>query len=229
MDISSWPDLLIYIDDHLLVINKPSGLLSIPDGYDSSIPHIQRILEPDFGKLWMVHRLDKETSGIMILARNQAAHRSLSLQFENHEVDKTYHALVQGIPNWEETSIDAPLRSGVGRRNRTVVDQQSGKAAFTEFTVLRHFPDTSLIEAHPRTGRTHQIRVHLYHLGFPILNDQLYGEKITKKYEGISRLALHANSIEITHPNSNQTATYLAPYPEDLSKALKGLSQSIGY
>ena len=104
------PDgLLLYEDDHILIINKPSGLLTLPHGYDPTLPHLKSILEPTYGRLWIAHRLDRETSGIIALARSKAAHRHLNTQFQARKVDKIYHALVVGTPPWDEKRVEIPL------------------------------------------------------------------------------------------------------------------------
>jgi len=213
---------IIFEDSALLVIDKPTGLLSIPDGYDAAKPHLRGVLEPQYGRLWIVHRLDKDTSGVLVLARNAAAHRELNLQFFNHQIQKTYHALVIGIPEWDEKIVNAPLRANIGRRKRTVVDPKRGKTALTEIRVLERFRDHSFVEIHPKTGRTHQIRAHLYYLGYPILSDPLYGDGTQTAL--IHRLALHARSLTFQHPLTREPKTFPVPYPDDFATALQKLN-----
>jgi RluA family pseudouridine synthase len=212
---------IIYADSSLLIIAKPAGVLSIPDGYDHSVPYIGRILEPSFGRLWVVHRLDKDTSGVMVFARSAEAHAKLNAQFAEHQVSKTYHALIPGSPDWEEYVIEVPLRTNMGRRNRTAVDIAKGKHALTRFRVLESYPGHTLLEAHPETGRTHQIRAHLYDLGFAILSDPLYGFGDISPL--IDRLALHARSLSFWHPKTGQMRSFEAPYPQDFELALSQL------
>jgi tRNA pseudouridine32 synthase/23S rRNA pseudouridine746 synthase len=209
-------------DEALLVVNKPAGLLSIADGYDPLKPHLRTNLEPQYGRLWIVHRLDKDTSGVIILARTAAAHRTLNIQFSQNQVEKSYLAIVSGVPTWDEKIVDLPLRSGTGRRKRTRVDEQRGKAAITVYRLLARFPTHALVEARPKTGRTHQIRVHLYSLGYPVLSDPLYGEGIPSEH--IQRQALHAQSVSIQHPLAGRRVTYTAPIPGDMAAALEALS-----
>ena len=204
---------VLYTDDALLVVNKPAGLLTLPDGYDPAKPHLRGLLEPEFGPLWIVHRLDKDTSGVIIMARNADAHRELNNQFSSHTIEKIYHAVLFGLPPWDTITCDAPLRANVGRRKRTVIDHQQGKPAVTEFRVLERFQEHTLIEAKPQTGRTHQIRAHLYQLGFPVLADPLYGEAQT--VTGMDRLALHSQSLIIRHPETKDVIQFVAGYPED--------------
>jgi tRNA pseudouridine32 synthase / 23S rRNA pseudouridine746 synthase len=214
---------LVFADDHLLVINKPAGLLSLPDGYDPRLPSVRPLLEPAWGPLWVVHRLDKDTSGIFLLARSADAHRHLSQQFENHQVRKIYHALVLGVPAWDQIESRAPLRAGVGRRKRTVIDSRGGKPAQTFFRIQRRFASAALIQAEPRTGRTHQIRAHLYGLGYPVLSDPLYGDQTIST--AISRLALHAFCLELFHPANGERLSLEAVYPSDFTQALRILDQ----
>jgi tRNA pseudouridine32 synthase/23S rRNA pseudouridine746 synthase len=209
--------LLLYSDPSLLVINKPAGLLSLPDGYDKTLPHLRSILEPSFGRLWIVHRLDRETSGIIVLARSADAHRHLNTQFQEHQASKLYHALVLGHPPWENLTIDDPLRPDGDRRHRTVIDPMRGKSAVTELRVLRCFEGYSLLEAAPLTGRPHQIRAHLKHVGYPILADPLYGNPTHPCHMLLPRLGLHALSLTLIHPKTEETLKFEAPYPKDFA------------
>jgi len=214
---------ILFADEALLVVNKPAGLLSLPDGYDLGKPHLRRVLEPVYKRLWIVHRLDKDTTGVIILARNSQAHRNLNQQFSDQQVDKKYHAVVCGIPQWNEKTVEAPLRTNVGRRKRTVVDHHQGKPAITEFKVLARYQEYALVEAKPKTGRTHQIRVHLYYLEFPVLADPLYGKnQITTM---INRLALHAKSLTVKHPITGAKMQFKAQYPKDLDLSLMKIRQ----
>ncbi len=209
---------ILYADPSLLVVDKPAGMLSIPDGYDHGVPYLGRVLEPWYGRLWVVHRLDKETSGVMVFARNAEVHRKLNIQFSEHQISKTYHAIISGQPDWDEKVADIPLRSNVGRRNRTAVDIAKGKLSLTRFRVLERYPGHTLLEAKPETGRTHQIRAHLYDFGFTILSDPLYGFEEISLF--MSRLALHARSLTFWHPTTGEMVTYEAPYPQDFDLAL---------
>ncbi|MCJ7700998.1 MAG: RluA family pseudouridine synthase [Anaerolineales bacterium] len=214
---------IIFYDQALLVVNKPAGLLSIPDGHDPTKPYLRAVLEPQYGRLWIVHRLDKGTSGVLVLARSPEAHSALTMQFAEHRVAKTYQAIVVGQPPWDEEVTDTPLRSNVGRRKRTAVDYQRGKPAITEFRVLERFADHSLIEARPKTGRTHQIRAHLYSLGYPVLADPLYGD--AKPAPQIERLALHAQGLTCNHPQSGEKNHFSAPLPPEFQAALTTLRE----
>jgi 23S rRNA-/tRNA-specific pseudouridylate synthase len=124
-----WQALILWQDNVLVVLNKPAGLLTLPDGYHPDLPHLRSVLEPHLGRLWIVHRLDRETSGVILLARSAAAHRALNNQFEQQRIEKRYHAIVRGAPQWEQHTVDLPLRANVGRRKRTAVDNLQGKPA----------------------------------------------------------------------------------------------------
>ncbi len=220
---------VLFLDTVLLVINKPSGMGTLPDGYDPSLPHIKSILEPQYGRLWIVHRLDKFTSGVLLLARTASAHRSLNAQFEKHSVIKQYRAVVINCPAWEKTTVDLPLRPNGDRQHRTVIDPEHGKPAVTHFTVLERLGRCCLIQAIPETGRTHQIRAHLSTLGLSILGDKLYGGRLPDGGSGLlgtlstgqgvgiqwtEGIALHAWSLEISHPQSGERQVFRAAYPD---------------
>ena len=176
-------------------------------------PIYASILEPHHGRLWIVHRLDKDTSGAVVLARNVAAHRHLNTQFAEHKVEKRYYAILIGNPSWEEIRVDVPLRIGVGRRKRTIADEQHGKPARSDFRVLERFDRHTLVEARPKTGRTHQIRAHLYNLGYPILGDPLYGDGASSLL--INRLVLHAYFLSFLHPETVKPVAFKAPIHQD--------------
>ncbi len=219
MEVSASGIAVLWRDEQLLAINKPPGLRTLPDGYDPDAPHVRRALEGEYGRLWIVHRLDKETSGVLLLARSAAAHRQLNGQFDAHTPRKVYHALAAGAPPWEQFTFDAPLKPDGDRRHRTLPHPQ-GKAALTHVRVLERFAGAALLEARPETGRTHQIRAHLGFAGFPLLSDELYGGAPSA---WIGRCALHAQAISFLHPASLQPLTLAAPYPEDWLEALRRL------
>ena len=175
------------------------------------------MLEDEYGKIFVVHRLDKVTSGVMVFARTADAHRGLNRQFETHQAEKVYHAVVEGIPPWDERTARHMLQTNVGRKHRTIVVNKRGKNSVTELKVLKRGQVRALIEAHPKTGRTHQIRVHLSALGFPIVADVLYGAEET---DLIPRPALHALSLKFSHPISGMQFSFSALYPDDFQKLL---------
>ena len=211
---------ILYADEHIIVINKPAGLPVLPDGWEKDAPYLVKLLEEQFGKIFIVHRLDKTTSGVMIFAREADTHRMLNLQFENHQAEKIYHAIVWGNPKWNEKITKFPLRANVGHKHRTMVDDKNGKPSETHFKILKRYQEAALIEAKPMTGRTHQIRVHAYALGHPLLGDLLYGADET---DLIARPALHAHSLTIEI--NDEPLTFKAPYPADFRAALEDLKR----
>ena len=148
MDISS---LILWQDGALLAVNKPAGLLTIRDGYDPTLPYLHHLLNEAYGLVWVVHRLDKDTSGLVLFALSADSHRSLSLQFEHRVTQKEYHALCAGIPDWQEQTADLPLRVNGDRRHRTVIDEPRGRPASTGFRLLRASSrwEAALLSAHP--------------------------------------------------------------------------------
>ena len=219
---------ILYSDEHILIINKPAGLPVLPDGWEKDAPYLLKSLEEGYGRIFIVHRLDKVTSGVMVFARDAETHRALNIQFENHQAEKVYHAIVQGNPRWDEKTARHPLRANVGHKHRSMVDDRNGKPSETRFKILKRFQarpeqgrgDSVLIEAKPMTGRTHQIRVHAYALGHPLLGDTLYGAEET---DVIARPALHAYSLTIVM--NGEPMTFKAPYPDDFRVALERLNR----
>jgi RluA family pseudouridine synthase len=209
---------IIYLDESILIINKPAGLSVLPDGWEPDAPYVVKKLEEKFGKVFVVHRIDKFTSGVMVAARTAEAHRALNIQFEKHDIEKIYHAITVGVPYWDEKVTKFPLRTNVGHKHRTMVDNRNGLRSETRLKVIKRGKANVLLEAMPMTGRTHQIRVHAYALGFPLLGDVLYSAPET---EIIDRPALHAYSLTFTHPETNERVTFTAPYPHDFKDALK--------
>jgi RluA family pseudouridine synthase len=213
---------ILYVDDHILAVDKPAGLPVLPDGWQKDAPYLLKMLEEEYGKLWVVHRLDKVTSGVMVFARTAEAHRALNIQFEKHEAEKVYHAISSSVPPWEEKTTRFPLRANVGHSHRTMVDDRNGKPAQTTFKVLQRGQSHALLEARPLTGRTHQVRVHAYALGYPLLGDVLYSAPAT---ELITRPALHAYSLSLQHPQDGRMMTFSAAYPLDFISAVHALKQ----
>jgi tRNA pseudouridine32 synthase / 23S rRNA pseudouridine746 synthase len=216
---------LIYQDHSILIVNKPPGLLTIADGYNSTLPYLSSILMPQFGRIWVVHRLDRDTSGVIIFARSKTAHKHLNLQFAKRQIRKTYQALIIGNPEWEDYWIQLPLRVNGDRKHRTVVDVQNGKPASTHIKVIERFQNCCFVEARPRSGYTHQIRAHLLSAGCPIVGDKLYQPREKDIVPSLSNLpiqrqALHALTIEFIHPEKQVTSSYSAPYPDDFSRTM---------
>lgn len=233
---------VLHEDDHLVAVNKPAGVTSAHDAARPDEPDLRALLEARFGRLWLVHRLDRDTSGVIVFARNEAAHRALSEQFEGRDVMKIYHALLVGNPAWTERTADAPLLVDGDRRHRTVVDAVRGKPSVTHFRVLQRLKRYALVEAIPETGRTHQIRVHAALLGHPIAADDLYGDgkpiflsQLKRDYRSnsaeeiplIGRTALHARRLKLMHPVTGEPLDLFAPYAKDFNAAVRQLEKLV--
>ena len=233
----------IYCDDSIVVLNKASGILTAADRYDLDAPRLDKIASENYGRLFAVHRIDKDTSGAIVYARTPEAQRALSMAFEKRQVDKTYHALVHGRPLWEETTSTMRLLVNGDMRHRTIVNRM-GKDAETYFRCIGPCGPYSWIEAKPKTGRTHQIRAHLSQLGFCIVCDPLYSgnqkpvrlSDIKRSWRGdiyeerplLSRLALHAWKITLKHPLTGEEMTFTAPYSKDMDATRKQLAKLFG-
>ncbi len=196
---------VIYEDDNVLVLNKPAGLLSMVKGEYCPEPTLE-----DYGLL--VHRLDRDTSGVVILAKNPETQKLLRRQFQDRKAHKTYYAIVEGHPKQSEALIDLPIERNFKQPNTFLVTP-NGKASQTYYKVIKQNDRYSLLELKPTTGRTHQLRVHLKYLGTPILGDRVYGDEA-------SRLFLHAHSLEITIPEG-QRRTFTAPLPPEFDDVLR--------
>lgn len=229
---------ILFEDDSLIAVNKPAGLTVIPERFETDTPDLVALLRARYEHVLVVHRLDRETSGVILFARNAEAHRTLNEQFQENEVRKVYHALVVGAPLWEAQTVDLPLRVNGDRRHRTIVDPGKGKPSTTEYQVLERLGPYSWVEARPRTGRTHQIRVHLAAVGSPIAVDPLYGSEepvflssFKRNYRAgsreerplLGRLGLHASKITVHHKESGDDLTVEAPLPKDLRATLNQL------
>ncbi|MCX6141566.1 MAG: RluA family pseudouridine synthase [Candidatus Kapabacteria bacterium] len=227
---------VLYKDEHLVVVNKPAGMLAVPDRYDENLPNIKSVVRAEYGSAFTVHRLDKGTSGVMIMALTAEAHKALNEQFEKHVVTKTYLALVSGIVDKDEIKIDIPLASDT-RRKGLMKPSAKGKEAHTVVRVLERFRLATLIECDLITGRQHQIRVHCSAIGHPLLVDPDYGKNgqfllstIKRRYNiakgaderpVIDRLTLHASRITFVHPESGEYMTVTAEPPKDFAAAIQ--------
>lgn len=229
---------LIEEQEDLVVINKPAGLLVIPDRFHPEWPCLSRMLEARYGKIWVVHRLDRDTSGVIVFARSEAAHRHLSAAFQERKVEKTYLGLVTGRPPQTEGRIDTPIMEHPGKGGQMRVGSR-GKPAVTTYEVLQSFGLYSLLRLQIHTGRTHQIRVHLQSIGHPIAMDPLYGQgepfylsRVKRGYRMgrfqeeekplMSRMALHASALALTD-EKGQRRLFEAPLPKDFQAVLHQL------
>jgi len=194
---------ILFADDHLIVVNKPSHLLSVAGiGPEKQDCVVRRMVEQFGGWVREVHRLDWETSGLLALARTPDAHRHLMKQFHDRLVDKSYTAIVAGVPRSEKGTISLPLCVDWPNRPKQKVDHQEGKPSITHWRRLVDLRDRCRMELIPVTGRSHQLRVHMESMGHPILGDQLYGTPHTRSLA--ERLQLHATTLDITHPASGE-------------------------
>ncbi|MBS1564463.1 MAG: RluA family pseudouridine synthase [Bacteroidetes bacterium] len=233
---------ILFENDDFVVIDKPAGLLSIPDRTQSE-PSLKDILLDKYGAIFTVHRLDKFTSGVIVFARNEESHKHLSQQFEERSTRKIYNGLVMGQPPQESGVIEVPITEHYSQKGlRMTADK--GKPAITEYEVLESFRQFSWMQFHILTGRTHQIRVHMKHLGHPIVCDDLYGDgkpvllssfkrrfKLSKNEEEerpiLGRLALHAAQLSFKDREENQQQ-FEAPLPKDLRALLQQLRKNNG-
>ncbi|RIK29286.1 MAG: RluA family pseudouridine synthase [Anaerolineae bacterium] len=221
---------IIFENDDLLVVNKPAGMVVHPAaghasgtlvnavlGYDPEIEGIGGEERPG-----VVHRLDKDTSGLILLAKNERAHRWLQDQFRLRKVEKTYLVLVDGAPPTPSGRVEAFIgRDPKNRKRMAVVSQAKGREAISEYKTLENFKSHTLLEFHPQTGRTHQIRLHCAFLKCPIAGDEVYGRKISTI--GSKRHFLHAFRLKIVLPGEQETRTFEAPLPNDLQQSLDDL------
>jgi len=230
---------IIYEDEAIVFVGKPSRFLSIPDRYGAEIPNLFHFLEKEYGKIFVVHRLDKETSGGLIFAKTEEAHKHLSLQFENRTVQKIYTAIVDGHLHESEGSINKSIAPSPTQQKRMVISIK-GKSSLTHYKVVEQFKHFAHLAVEIKTGRTHQIRVHMESIGYPLLVDSIYGKrnefflseikhrkyKIGKDQEErplLSRTALHASRLSFDHPTNNERMELECPLPKDISAVIKQL------
>ncbi len=236
------PLTLLHEDPDLLVVLKPAGMVVHPGAGARSGTLVHALLSRE-GALstvggeerpGIVHRLDKDTSGLLVVARNDRTHRALSGQFASRQVGKIYHALVWGLPDPPRGRIDVPLGRHPTLRTRVAVRRVGGREAITEYRILEKLGPFAFLEVRILTGRTHQIRVHLRHLGHPVVGDSRYGGREFKKLrspalrrilEGFGRLALHASVLEFRHPATGAPMRLEAPLPEEFERLLHQLRE----
>jgi len=231
---------IIFQNEDFIVIDKPSGLLSIPDRLGKD-PSLKGILQQYIEKVFTIHRLDKDTSGLILFAKNEAAHKHLSQQFEGRDVEKYYLGLVNGTLLTKKGTIDVPIMEHPGKTT-LMMTHQKGKPSVTDYEVLEEFGMFSWLQFRIYTGRTHQIRVHMKHLGNPIACDELYGEgkpillssfkrkfKLSKneleERPILNRLALHSNQLKFVDAHSNKF-DFEAQLPKDLRALMQQLRKN---
>lgn len=218
---------VIYEDASLIAVNKRAGMV-VHAGAGNHTGTLVNALLHRYGNLsqeggplrpGIVHRIDKETSGVLVIARNDHAHRHLAAQFQNRKVDKVYLALVHGLPSRDTGTIETPITRDPVRRTRMTTKLAHGRHAHTSWRVLQRFDKHTLLEVHIATGRTHQIRVHLASIGHPILGDRLYGAPPSEILP--QRFFLHAARLRLTSPATGQDVTLEAPLPAELTAIIK--------
>lgn len=237
---------ILFEDESLIAVNKPSGMPVIPDRWDDRLPNLRDLLERYYQKItetaeqaiWVVHRIDADTSGIILFARTAEMHRALNTMFEAQEIDKTYLALTAGGLKEKSGVISLPIRRHPKRRQYMQVNV-NGKSSETHFQIAEEFRQYCLVELVPKTGRTHQIRVHLAALNCPLAIDPLYGSSAPISLENIKprfrknnaekesalmqRLTLHAAKLSFQDPITNARRIFEAPLPKDFAALLKAL------
>lgn len=226
---------ILYEDSYFIAIDKPSGALSIPDRNQTE-EDVFSYLQKKHDGLRLIHRIDRETSGVLIFAKTEEAQRELSRQFEHHTIEKRYIALVAKAPVESDGLIDNFIDENPNQKGTyRVAFKEKGKRAITCFRVLEHFKRHSLLEFDIKTGRTHQIRVHSQFIGCPLAYDPIYNSdngiflsRLKKNYKGkedersiIQRLSLHAYSLSFDHPFKDERIKIVSPYPQDFEKAIE--------
>jgi len=231
------PYSVIYQDEKIIAVNKTSGISIGGDRWDESKERLDKLIEKDLkiSKIYTVHRIDKDTSGLVVFAKDKDSHRSLSMAFEDRKVLKKYIVIVHGRPSWKETTCNLALVPNGNKKHMTIIDKFRGKESITNFKCILSAGNYSVLEANPQTGRIHQIRVHATAIGHSVVCDDLYGKSnpiklssFKKAWRGdpheerplLSRLGLHA--LELTLPDKNLLT---APLPKDMSSLIKQLEK----
>lgn len=236
---ASWLN-VIFEDDSIIAINKASGVLTIPDRHDEMIPSLYKQLQDQYGKIFIVHRLDRETSGIILFAKTEEVHKYLSQLFEHRGVEKYYTALVLGSLDDKTGTINEPLLEHPVQKGLMAINKK-GKPSVTDYEVLEDFGIYSLLKLRLHTGRTHQIRVHMKHINHSVACDELYGNakpillsSFKKKYKLsqhdeaerplLNRLALHSSGLNFALPSGDYNLE--APLPKDMHAVLMQLRKN---
>jgi 23S rRNA pseudouridine1911/1915/1917 synthase len=230
---------IVYEDDHLIVVDKPAGMVVHPAAGNFDGTLVNALLHHCAGRLssiggvarpGIVHRIDKGTSGLLVVAKTDVAHAGLAAQFAKHSIDRRYAAIVAGIPNPPSGSVDAPLaRSTANRQKMAIVHPGRGKRAVTHYRLVKPLRDSALVECRLETGRTHQVRVHMTSLGHPLLGDPVYGKTKTVHRDLLNQLdfkrqALHAAELGFVHPVSKENLSFKSAIPSDMQELFTALS-----
>jgi len=232
------PLTVVFEDEHLLVVDKPAGLVVHPAAGNLDGTLVNALLHHCAGQLsgiggvarpGIVHRIDKDTSGLLVVAKTDVAHEGLARQFAAHSIDRRYLAILSGVPKASHGIVDAPLaRSATNRKKIAIVEGKRGKRAVTHWRRLEVLRDAALVECRLETGRTHQVRVHMASLGHPLVGDPVYGRsgkthgKLLKEL-GFHRQALHAAELGFTHPVTRSRLSFSSPMPPDMQELFNAL------
>jgi len=220
---------IVYEDEALIVVNKPAGMVVHPGAGNFSGTLVNALLHyckelsavGEAERPGIVHRIDKGTSGLIVVAKHNIAHRNLARQFKQRKVKKIYVALVKGVVQLDHGTIDTPIARSHRDRKKMGVQFAESKTAITRYSVVRRFKDSTFVELRLETGRTHQIRVHMAYSGHPILGDDKYGGRCRE----IDRPALHAKALGFKHPVSKKFVEFESPLPDDIRKVLEGYEE----
>jgi 23S rRNA pseudouridine1911/1915/1917 synthase len=229
---------ILFEDKDIIVLSKPSGVFSIPDRYEKKAFNLYNYLKRKYGNIFTVHRLDKDTSGIMVFAKNANSHRELNRQFSENKVKKIYHIIIEGVLNKDELDIDIPIAPNPAKKGLSIPSAR-GKPSLTKLKVLERYRNSTFCECHLITGRHHQIRVHCSAIGFPLLVDEYYGNNkefylsgIKKKFNLkkntiekpiIDRITMHSFELSFMHPTERKTLNFRCEYPKDFSALIQVL------
>jgi len=232
------PLTIVFEDEHLLVVDKPAGLVVHPAAGNLDGTLVNALLHHCGGSLsgiggvarpGIVHRIDKDTSGLLVVAKSDVAHEGLAKQFAAHSIDRRYLAIVNAVPMAKEGTVDAPLaRSAVNRKKIAIVEGKRGKRAVTHWKRLSILRDAALVECRLETGRTHQVRVHMASIGHPLVGDPVYGRSGKTHVKILNRLqfhrqALHAAELGFTHPVTKRRLSFSSPVPSDMQELFNAL------
>jgi len=230
---------IVHEDEHLLVVDKPAGMVVHPAAGNADGTLVNALLHHCAGRLsgiggvarpGIVHRIDKDTSGLLVVAKTDVAHEGLAAQFARHSIDRRYLAIVAGVPVPAAGTVDAPLaRSSANRKKMAIVGEGRGKRAVTRYRIVQPLRAAALVECRLETGRTHQVRVHMASIGHALLGDPVYGRTPSELREllknlGFNRQALHATALGFVHPVSKENLSFQSPLPSDIQELFGTLS-----